>query len=92
MSINLEKEQVRKQYLKIRDALSPEIVESLSESIIQTLVQSASYENAEVIHCYVSMNDRNEVYTHNFIKAGLKSGKEVQVPKMGENGLLSSCV
>lgn len=92
MSIKLEKEQVRKQYLEIRDSLSPESVKTLSESIIHSLMQSVSYENADVINCYVSMNDRNEVNTHNFIKASLESGKEVQVPKMGKNGFLSSCV
>lgn len=92
MSIKLEKEQVRKKFLKIRDSLSPERVKILSGSISQTLVQSADYENAEVIHCYVSMNDRNEVNTHDFIKASLKSGKEVQVPKMRGNGLISSFV
>jgi 5-formyltetrahydrofolate cyclo-ligase len=92
MSIKLEKEHARKQFLEIRDSLSPERVKSLSGSIIQTLVQSAGYEKAEIIHCYVSMNDRNEVNTHDFIKDSLKSGKEVQIPKMMENGLISSCV
>lgn len=84
-----EKESLRAYYLKRRDdMLTAEVCEK-SDLIIKKLVTSDFYLEASVIHCYVSIKDRNEVRTIGLLKQMLEDGKRVIVPKMLKKGRLA---
>ncbi len=88
-SISDQKALLRKALIMQRNALSKEEWESKSQAIGRHILQSKEYKNADVIHCFVSMNERFEVDTHSLINTMLSSGKKVVIPITDfENGVL----
>lgn len=51
-----------------------------SKAIVQRLKQQPEFKRAETIHCYVSLNQRNEVNTRPLIKDLVRSDKKMVVP------------
>lgn len=86
----IEKDQVRKQYLAIRNKLGKNEVIDLSERICKKLCQLDIILNANNIMCYVSFG--NEVHTHELIKKWLTEGKQVSVPCVVNDEKHANCM
>lgn len=80
MDLQAQKEELRQQLLHRRKAISEEVFAEGSAKIIRQLKQQREFKSADVIHCYVSINERREVDTHGVIKEMLASDKKVVVP------------
>lgn len=89
MDKSKQKQQLREVLLKRRNGISEEAYLHKSEKICEHLQNIAVFKQANVVHCYVSMNERNEVNTHPLIKQMLAGDKQVVVPvtKMEEGTL-----
>lgn len=74
------KESLRKKLLERRKSINAEKYVDASGRITERLRQQSEYRQAEMIHCYVSLNDRGEVDTHPLIRDMLKHKKRVVVP------------
>ncbi|SMO34498.1 5-formyltetrahydrofolate cyclo-ligase [Gracilimonas mengyeensis] len=79
-AVNKRKEELREEVLTRRSKLSEEEWQAKSEKIIQHFFSDDLYDMAKVVHCYVSMNERNEVCTDALITKMLEAGKRVVVP------------
>lgn len=80
-SISLKKAELRNRILSERSALLQKEWEEKSMSIMNHAISSKEYQEAKVIHIFVSMNERYEVNTHPLISKMLEDGKEVIIPK-----------
>jgi 5-formyltetrahydrofolate cyclo-ligase len=80
MSVSDQKSELRARLLKLRKSIKKEDWQSWSETIINELKIIPEFINSDVIHCFVSMNDRKEVNTHSLLKDLISSGKKVIVP------------
>jgi len=89
LTVDEQKKRLRKRFISERNALSANDVFSNSRFISSRLINTKAYVDAEIVHCYVSINKQNEVETRNLIQHMLDHGKNVVVPKMEGNGLLS---
>ncbi|MBT3465202.1 5-formyltetrahydrofolate cyclo-ligase, partial [archaeon] len=76
----MEKQELRKEFLKKRKKFSIDNVVHLSKKINSNLKILKEYVNANSILFYVSFG--NEVDTHELIKKAILDGKKVYVPKM----------
>lgn len=83
------KEQLRKKYLTIRSSLSREESESLSEQIIQHVINLPEFQQADTIHTYIPLIKNREVDTFGLLEHCFKEKKTIAVPKMEGNGLMS---
>lgn len=84
------KQEIRQQLLRRRSDLGGEEYQNKSAQIIQNLEKQQEFKNASTIHCYVSMNERNEVNTHSLIKDLIDSDKRLAVSITNfEEGTLS---
>ncbi len=81
-SISSQKKELRKKLLLVRNSTSKEAWEEKSERIMNHVLGLREYMQANVIHTFVSMNDRNEVNTHSLIMKMLEQGKEIVIPKI----------
>ncbi len=72
------KEEIRKQVLKERNALTPAEVAEKSARIIEKLVTTKEYRSAVNIMTYIDF--RNEVQTRDLIKRAIAEGKRVSIP------------
>ncbi len=89
MDKHLQKEELRQTLLERRKSISGPDYYGASADIIEELKEQREYQNAETIHCYVSINKRREVETRALIKEMLFKGKKVVVPITDfENGIL----
>lgn len=84
-----QKKRLRKRFLSARKALSSNELYLKSRFITSKLISTKEYLKADFVHCYVSMNRKNEVETRNLIQHMLDHGKKVVVPKMENMGQLS---
>lgn len=84
-----EKENLREFYLNRRKRLMKNEVHRKSLEIIRSLTETAEFQNASTIHCYVSIDDQKEVETKKLIEMILKTEKRVVVPKIAENNQLN---
>jgi len=82
LAVEEQKKRLRKRFISARNALSSNDLFSKSRFISSRLINTKAYLDAEVIHCYVSINRQNEVATRNLIEHMLGQGKKVVVPKM----------
>lgn len=90
MDIREEKQNIREKLLKKRSELKGGEYRSKSEQIIQRLKQQSEFQKASTVHCYVSINKRNEVNTHPLIKDLIRQNKKLAVPVTNfEDGTLS---
>lgn len=84
------KNEIRQKLLEIRTDLSPKEYREKSDKIIANLKTQPEFQEADIIHCYVSMNQRNEVDTHGLLKYLIKSEKRPAVSITNfEDGSLS---
>ncbi len=83
MGVNERKILLRRELLEKRNNLGPQYWSDKSNRIIKSLKNLQVFKQAEIIHCYVSMNQRNEVNTHPLIQDLLTEGKRVLVPITG---------
>ena len=79
-SVSEQKSELRKKMIAQRNALNKAECVQLSKHIQHNFLSSDLYKNAEYIHCFISMNDRNEVDTHPLIDTIISDGKQVVVP------------
>lgn len=80
MEAGQEKQKLREQFLQRRLQLRDETYLTKSARIIERLKQQPEYQDAEKLHCYVSMQKRHEVNTIPFIKELLDQDKKLAVP------------
>lgn len=80
MPISDQKSELRTRLLFQRKSMSDEVWEFKSDQIIGNLNKLNEFKKSQTIHCFVSMNDRKEVNTHDLIKELLSQNKEVIVP------------
>lgn len=83
------KKDLRFHFLEARSNLTMREVLQKSSRVINKLIALTQFKEAQVIHTYVSMSERNEVHTHSFIQKCLNTNKKVIVPKMEKGGKLS---
>lgn len=74
----MNKAELRKKMIFIRDSLSIEERKTKSHAIKSHLTKLKAYQDAEVVFVYVSF--RSEVDTRCFIKEAKKNGKRIAVP------------
>jgi len=80
MSVSEQKSVLRKSLLQKRDSLTSEEWKRKSDQIISNLYSTQEFKKAKTIHCFVSINERKEVNTHELIKQLLNSDKQLIVP------------
>lgn len=80
MSVSDQKSELRARLLKLRKSIKKEDWQSWSETIINELKKIPEFIDSNVIHCFVSMNERKEVNTHFLLNDLISSGKKVIVP------------
>ncbi len=78
MEIKINKEQLRKQVLDLRNSIDKDSLASFSRGIVEQLRQLQEVKYARKIMCFVSFG--SEVHTHGLIKSWLAEGKSVSVP------------
>lgn len=79
-NLRKQKSDLRKQVLKQRQQINPKTWQEKSDRIYKKVRQLNEYQKAEVVHLYVSMNEKNEVATGQLIDDILNSGKQLVVP------------
>jgi 5-formyltetrahydrofolate cyclo-ligase len=80
MDLAEKKKELRRECVAKRQALTLDEWSQKSEEVIKNVIGSKEFEEAQIIHCFVSMNDRMEVNTHPFIQKAIEKGKTVVVP------------
>lgn len=80
MDIKEEKTKLRSKLLDERAQLTTRQYLDKSETIIHHLKQQPEFKRGETIHCYVSLNERNEVNTRPLIQYLVRSESNVVVP------------
>ena len=71
---------MRKKLLERRKALPEDEFSRKSDHIIKRLRRQAEFSKAKTVHCFVSMNERREVNTHDLVREMISNGKRVVVP------------
>jgi 5-formyltetrahydrofolate cyclo-ligase len=85
-----KKEEIRERLLDKRISISEPEFYGASADIIEELKEQRKYQNADTVHCYVSMNKRREVATHELIQEMIFKGRRVIVPVTNfESGTLT---
>ncbi|MDR9419688.1 5-formyltetrahydrofolate cyclo-ligase [Gracilimonas sp.] len=79
-STDQKKEELRDRVLSQRKEMPEEEWEEKSQSITRKLTESDFFNDAKVVHTYVSMNERREVNTDELIEKLFESEKKVVVP------------
>lgn len=74
------KAEFRKKVLTQRDQIDHQSWKEKTKLIIDKVQDLAQFKEADIIHSYVSMNDRKEVGTYLLIKHMLLNGQKVAVP------------
>ncbi len=80
MSVVQEKSELRKQLFEKRKLILKREWELRSKLVIDKLKATDEFKKCESVHCFVSMNKRKEVNTHDFIKELLSSNKKLTIP------------
>lgn len=80
MPVSDLKSELRKRILAKRNSIPVEVWDRKSKDIIDRLNTLDEFKASEVIHSFVSMNNRKEVDTHQLIKDLLADNKKVVVP------------
>lgn len=79
MELSQQKQEIREKLLEVRSGLSTAEYRQKSAQIITRLKGEEEFKSAEVIHCYVSMNERREVNTHGLLEDLVNSEKRLVV-------------
>lgn len=83
MSIIEQKKTIRKAIQDIKNNLTDEYLSSASKAIVNTLINSEAFKNANTIMCYVSFG--HEVDTKLIIDECFKQGKTILIPIISRN-------
>lgn len=89
--IREQKKSLRKFFQQRRMQLSESQLASFNAAIFDKAVSLKEFKEADVIHIYASMSERNEVDTFSIMDYALKKKKKVIVPVMMEAGKLKHC-
>ena len=89
--IREQKNSLRKFYQQRRIQLSETQLVSFNVAIFDKVVSLKEFKEAETIHIYASMSERNEVDTFSIMDYALSKKKKVIVPVMKEAGKLKHC-
>jgi len=76
----MTKKDARDYVKSIKKAMTKEVVEAKSRSVIKKVMELSEFKAADNVYTYVSYNQ--EVDTHSFIKKCLDMGKNIFVPKV----------
>ncbi|MEX0722787.1 MAG: 5-formyltetrahydrofolate cyclo-ligase [Gracilimonas sp.] len=79
-STRQRKQDLRDQVLSKREAYSLEEWQRKSDQILRLFLGLDEYKNAEVVHSYVSINERREVCTDQLIEELFQDDKKAVVP------------
>lgn len=80
----MEKQEIRKKFLTIREALSEEEVQNKSQIICKQLLKMSCFEYTDWIYGYMPI--RNEVDIRSFLQHHLDTGKKIALPRViGDN-------
>ena len=83
------KKALRLKLIELRMSITPEDWTLKSELIQTEVFKNSFFQRAKTIHCFVSMNERNEVDTFPILDRILSFGKKLVVPVTDfESGLL----
>lgn len=84
------KTELRKSFKTKRECYTKEELGQLSDQIFDHLIRDDIYQKSNVVHIYVSMNDRNEIDTRKIIDRLFNDEKRVVIPKIENNSLALS--
>ncbi len=79
-SVSKKKAEIRKKFLEIRNGISQEDYLQKSKAISENTVQWIDSLNVNHVHCYLSIDSRNEVKTDNIIEWLIRNHFTVSVP------------
>ncbi|MGZ5262691.1 MAG: 5-formyltetrahydrofolate cyclo-ligase [Kaistella sp.] len=85
----MTKSEIRKKYLRQREALSQEMVLSLSQEIFKNFIEKFEVKKGQKIHCFLSIPEKGEVNTQLFLNEFFRNNIRVFVPKIFKNKLIS---
>ncbi|MGZ5210462.1 MAG: 5-formyltetrahydrofolate cyclo-ligase [Kaistella sp.] len=85
----MTKSEIRKKYLRQREALSQEKVLSLSQEIFKNFVEKFELKKGQKVHCFLSIPEKGEVNTELFLNEFFRDDIRVFVPKIFKNKLIS---
>lgn len=83
-SIASEKRKLRKQYLALRKQMSRRMREEYSEQILGHLAGWKPFREAQMVHCFMTIDQNGEVDTAPILKRLIRDGKQVVIPKSEE--------
>lgn len=86
-----QKKSLRKFYLQRRMQIPGDQIDLYNEAIFEKVKTLQEFQEADIIHIYASMDDRNEVDTFHIMDYTLKTKKRVIVPVMKQAGKLKHC-
>jgi len=78
IEVYMNKNEIRKAMSKQRRSMSENQVKDKSNTIIEKLMNTKEFENAQSLMVYLSFD--NEVYTFDFIEKAMRLGKKIIVP------------
>ena len=79
----MEKEEIRKKYLTIRESLSEEEAENKSQSVCKMLFSMSCFEQSDWLYGYMPI--RKEVNIRPFLEHLLRNGKNIALPRVDGN-------
>ncbi|MGZ5197883.1 MAG: 5-formyltetrahydrofolate cyclo-ligase, partial [Kaistella sp.] len=85
----MTKSEIRKKYLRQREALSQEKVLSLSQEIFRNFIEKFEVKKGQKVHCFLSIPEKGEVNTQLFLNEFFRNNIRVFVPKIFKNKLIS---
>ena len=85
----MTKSEIRKKYLRQREALSQEMVLSLSQEIFRNFIEKFEVKKGQKVHCFLSIPEKGEVNTQLFLNEFFRNNIRVFVPKIFKNKLIS---
>jgi len=86
----ITKQELRKTVAGLYASLDEEYIMFSDAAIIEHVLSSSRYIEAETILVYASMD--REIKTGHLIESALKSGKTVCLPRSEPNGVMNACV
>lgn len=85
-----EKEVLRKEFTQERSLITDNEYSVSCAAILERTLSVVDYYESEIIHLYISMNERLEVDTHQLIIELKKLGKKVIIPVIDEENLVNT--
>lgn len=80
MDVKTHKAKLRNRLIELRNHIDSKLWAKNSRLITENLKSLDVFKSAKIIHCYVSMNDRNEVETQHLIQNLLDGSTTVLIP------------